>query len=230
MKIAGIIPARYASRRFPGKPLTLIEGKPMIEWVWRRSLLCPDLNAVIIATDDDRIADAARAFGAEVVLTSASHPSGTDRCAEAALLLNDFEGIINIQGDEPRIHPEQITQVASLLKEGAEIATLYRKKTCAIQYRDPNVVKVVVNQQEKAMYFSRSSIPFSTENAFLQHVGIYGFQFETLQRISQLSPTPLEQTEQLEQLRWLDHGFTIQMAETEYESIAIDTVEDLNKL
>lgn len=227
MKITGIIPARYASTRFPGKPLVLIEGKPMIQHVYDQCKKSSLLSDVIIATDDERIANAIKAFGGKYIMTSPTHPSGTDRCAEAIQSI-DTDAVINIQGDEPRIHPVQIDQVAKLLIDGAPIATLARK-TDKITAQDRNVVKLVKDISDKALYFSRQAIPFESEE-YLQHIGIYGFQKDILQKISILAVSPLEASEKLEQLRWLENGFDIYVGITELHSISVDVPDDLKKI
>lgn len=229
MKIIGLIPARYASTRFPGKPLIMIDGKPMIQWVYENASKSSSLSDVAVVTDDERIMDAVRNFKGKAIMTKISHQSGTDRCAEAALQFPRAAAFINIQGDEPRIHPGQIDQVAQLLKQGADLATLARKENRSDLLTDPNIVKVVRNTDGRALYFSRSPIPANAEN-FLIHVGIYGFRSNILQQITHLPISILEQTERLEQLRWLENGYKIQVGLTEHQSISIDTEEDLKKL
>lgn len=228
MRITGIIPARYASTRFPGKPLTLIEGRPMIHHVYEQCKKSSLLTEVIVATDDERIAATVKSFGGEYIMTSPTHPSGTDRCAEAVQKI-DTDCIINIQGDEPRIHPEQIDQVAELLIKHAPIATLARQIS-AKTAESRHIVKVVKTVQGKALYFSRSPIPFGSGHGYLQHVGIYGFQKDILQKIARLPVSPLESSEKLEQLRWLENGFEIFMGITSLENISIDTPDDLKRL
>lgn len=239
MNILGIIPARYASTRFPGKPLVDIKGKPMIQHVYEQSLKA-ELQKVVIATDDERIFNAAKSFGAEVLMTSDKHQNGTERCAEVMQQLgNDFDACINIQGDEPFINPEQINIVATLLQQKASIATLVKKITDVEALKNPNIVKAVISKQQQALYFSRYAIPYiragNSEAAlqqgnFYKHIGIYGFQKNVLQEIVKLPVSFLEQTESLEQLRWLENGYTINVAETTFETIAIDAPEDLHKL
>lgn len=230
MIITGIIPARYAAQRFPGKPLTIIQGKPMVQWVYENAVQCEDLHEVIVATDDERIFKTVIDFGGKCVMTSPDHPSGTDRCAEVAANLPHSDAIINIQGDEPKIHPGQISEVASLLKAGASIATLVRLCDSQEDFLNPHIVKVVRDQHQKALYFSRSPIPFAEQLSFLQHVGIYGFRRSTLLELTRLSPSSLELAERLEQLRWLENGYTIQTGETLFQSISIDTPDDVKKL
>jgi 3-deoxy-manno-octulosonate cytidylyltransferase (CMP-KDO synthetase) len=239
MKIIGIIPSRYGSTRFPGKPLVNIQGKPMIQRVYEQARQSHKLHDVIIATDDARIAEAARLFGATVLLTSDKHQNGTERCAEAATQYGHSDAVVNIQGDEPFIHPEQIDAVATLLENGASIATLVKRLDSFKDFLSPNVVKAVLNHKKEALLFSRSPIPFIrdefthdyfAQNIFYKHIGIYGFKTETLIQLSQLPFSKLEEAEKLEQLRWLEHGFVIQTAETIYESIAIDVPSDLLKV
>lgn len=239
--ILGVIPARFASTRFPGKPLADIGGKTMIQRVYEQAALSKQLQKVVVATDDQRIYAHVRMFGGEVMLTRADHPSGTDRCAEVAEQYPDARFILNIQGDEPFIQPEQIDLLALTLIEQTQtgIATLAKKIEQAEALDNPNIVKVVVSQTGEALYFSRYAIPFLrgtapenrlTQHTFYKHIGLYGFQRETLQRITALSPTQLERAESLEQLRWLEHGFRIAVRFTEMETIGVDTPEDLKKL
>ncbi len=240
MKTLGIIPARYASTRFPGKPLADIKGKPMIQLVYEQALKAELLNKLIVATDDERIYKAVHAFGGEVVMTAGYHQSGTERCYEALTLLSEsYEAVINIQGDEPFIDPSQIDQVSTLLgKPDVEIATLC-KRIKPDEASNPNIVKVVTDLAGRAMYFSRSPIPFMrnenssklSKNEFsLKHIGIYGYRSAVLAKLVALSPTPLEHSEVLEQLRWLENGFCIHIDHTDKESISIDTPEDIENL
>lgn len=233
--IAGIIPARYASSRFPGKPLADIAGKTMIRRVYEQARQCTLLDRVIIATDDERIFEVAKAFHGEVLMTSSQHQNGTERCAEVAAQLN-ADHYINIQGDEPFIQPDQIGLVCQLLKEGASIATLKKRISTTQQLFDPNVVKVVTDVSGKALYFSRNPIPFLkdqpreawlTQHTFYKHLGLYGFDRAALLKVVSLPHAPLETAESLEQLRWISHGFTMQVSETEIESIGIDVPEDI---
>jgi 3-deoxy-manno-octulosonate cytidylyltransferase (CMP-KDO synthetase) len=230
MIITGIIPARYAAQRFPGKPLTIIQGKPMIQWVYENAIQCADLNEVIVATDDERIYNTVLNFGGKCAMTSSDHLSGTDRCAEVAANLPYSDAIINIQGDEPKIHPGQISEVARLLQSGASIATLVRVSDNQDDFQNPNIVKVVRSRNNNALYFSRSSIPHLSGHSFLQHVGVYGFKRSILLEINRLSPSELELQERLEQLRWLENGYAIQTGETNFQSISIDTPDDVKKL
>lgn len=241
IKIAGIIPARYASTRFPGKPLALINGKTMIRRVYEQVSKAKMLTAVVVATDDQRIVDDVNNFGGKVVMTSSKHPSGTDRCAEALQKLgDDFQVVINIQGDEPFIDPGQIDLLAAMFQNPEiEIASLATPINSDKELNSPNVVKVVVGKSGKALYFSRSPIPFLRNEAsgnsisnhtFLKHVGIYAYRSDVLKQIVKLEPSTLEKAESLEQLRWLENGFSIHIKTTELESLAVDTPEDLSKI
>ena len=239
-KIIGIIPARFASTRFPGKPLADIAGKPMIERVYTQAKKAKLLQEVVIATDDARIFDAVLGFGGKVVMTNLNHKNGTERCAEvAALPAFEADGYINIQGDEPFIFPEQIDQIAALLqRETVKIATLKRQLFSVEDVLSPTIVKVVT-AKDVALYFSRSPIPFFrnaaqenwlSEHTFFKHIGIYGFQRETLREIIQLPESNLENAEQLEQLRWLENGYTIHVQETDKDSFSVDVVEDVVRI
>lgn len=236
-RIIGIIPARYASTRFPGKPLADINGKPMIQRVYERASRAKSLNEVIVATDDERICDVVNGFGGSVVITSESHQSGTDRCAEVVMKLTDKpDVVINIQGDEPFIYPEQIDQLVTCFDDAqTEIGTLVMRITKSDELKNSNVVKVVLDKNGHSLYFSRAAIPYRRDGSydsdnFFKHVGIYGYRVDVLERIAKLEPSGLEQIESLEQLRWLENGYRIKVAETEFESFAIDTPEDLEKL
>lgn len=236
MKFIGIIPARYASTRFPGKPLALIHGKPMIQVVYEH-VRESGLDLVAVATDDERIAQCVRDFGGQVVMTSPSHPSGTDRCGEAArqLQLADEDVIVNIQGDEPGISAKEIGLLTSLFaRPEVHIATLVRPFTDPTEADNPNKVKVVIAQDRKALYFSRYPIPYrrdlsSEAPTYHQHLGIYAYRHKTLKEIIQLPPSSLENCEKLEQLRWLENGYNIHTAACNYTGIGIDTPEDLQQ-
>jgi len=235
MKIIGIIPARFESSRFPGKPLINLLGKPMIEHVYNRCKKADRLADVVVATDDERILKAVQKFGGKVVMTSTVHESGTERCAEALSKINSSaDCIINIQGDEPLIDPKQINQLADMLQNrSATIATLARKIIDERDWNAHQVVKVVVNKNNEALYFSRSLIPFARTNRTvtpLQHVGIYGYHVSTLREIVDLPQSVLEQCEGLEQLRWLDHGYKIHVGLTHGETHAIDTPDDVDNV
>lgn len=240
MKIIGIIPARYASTRFPGKPLTDIAGQTMIQRVYLQASKSSLLNKVVVATDDDRIYDHVTSFGGEVIMTSSDHVSGTDRCAEVINSYEDYSTVINIQGDEPFINPEQIDLVASCFQApSVQIATLVKKINSVEELENTNIPKVGLNHQAQAIYFSRHAIPFQRNSArehwignhvYYKHIGIYGYRTEVLNKITTLAPSRLELAEGLEQLRWLENGFTIQTAETDLETLAIDHESDLLKI
>jgi 3-deoxy-manno-octulosonate cytidylyltransferase (CMP-KDO synthetase) len=242
MKILGIIPARYASTRFPGKPLTVINGKSMIQRVYEQSLKAELLTDVVVATDDQRIYDAVNAFGGKVMMTSSEHNSGTDRCCEIVDKIgNQYDAVINIQGDEPFINPEQINQIAALIStEESQIASLCKPIKDEDELFDENVVKVVFDKNCKAMYFSRQTIPFlrkTDKNAkswmqqrtFYKHIGIYAYKVDVLKQIARLPQSGLELSECLEQLRWLENSYEIKMGITEFESYSIDTPQDVEK-
>lgn len=234
MKAIGIIPARYASSRFPGKPLAEIAGRTMIEHVYRRAEQARSLAEVWIATDDERIADAVGGFGGRVVMTRPDHPSGTDRIAEAAREL-EADVIVNVQGDEPLLDPAEIDAVAAPFHESAELvmttaATLIRDPR---DVEDPGVVKVVLDGRGFALYFSRLPIPFdrgATGETRLKHLGLYAYRREFLFTYAALAPTPLERAECLEQLRALEHGYRIMVVRTDHDAVSVDTPEDLERV
>lgn len=239
MRVVAIIPARYASTRFPAKPLADILGKPMIQHVYERTQRASLVDEVIIATDDERILAAALNFGANAVLTSPRHETGTDRLAEVAAELSDTALIVNVQGDEPLIEPEMIDTAIAPLQENPNISmgTLMARIDTQDDFTNPNVVKVVADQQGMALYFSRSSIPHTRDAAAgsmqmlgYKHIGLYVYRRDFLLRYPQLDPTPLEQAEKLEQLRALEHGYKIHVALTEHQSLGVDTPEDLEKV
>ncbi|MGZ3945362.1 MAG: 3-deoxy-manno-octulosonate cytidylyltransferase [Mucilaginibacter sp.] len=240
MDILGIIPARYASTRFPGKPLVDIAGKSMIQRVYEQAKKCPLLNEVVIATDDDRIFNHVTGFRGRAIMTSPDHQSGTDRCAEVALKHAGYDVIVNIQGDEPYIDPEQISKVISCFTDSnTQIATLVKKVLTNEELHNVNSPKVIINKNSEAIYFSRSPLPHirgQDPNKWLQHftyykhIGIYGYRADILQQITKLPVSPLEKAESLEQLRWIENGYRIKVAETDLETHAIDTPEDLEKL
>ncbi len=231
--IIGVIPARYASTRFPGKPLIDIGGKSMIQRVYEQCVKTSILSDVIVATDDQRIAEHVVAFGGKVMMTADTHQSGTDRCAEVVLKYDGkCDAVINIQGDEPFIDPKQIELLASAFNdESTQIATLIKKISSEEEVRNPNVVKVIANKYNQAIYFSRSPIPYrrnpGVEITYFKHVGIYGYRKQILAEITQLSLSNLEQAESLEQLRWVENGYKIILKETDMETIAIDSPDDL---
>lgn len=232
-----VIPARYASTRFPGKPLADIGGKSMIRRVYERCLLSVLAQKVLIATDDRRIYDHAAAFGAEVIMTRSEHPSGTDRVAEAAAAYDGYARVVNVQGDEPFIEPAHIDRAIARLAD-AEIATLVCPIRSEAELRSPDVVKAVCDIEGKALYFSRLPIPFLREGGdesvsrhpYLRHIGLYAFRREALLKVAGLPPAPLEQAEALEQLRWLYHGLRIATALVDQPSPGIDRPEDLRRL
>jgi 3-deoxy-manno-octulosonate cytidylyltransferase (CMP-KDO synthetase) len=243
MKILGIIPARYASTRFPGKPLVLIDGKPMIRHVYEQAIKAKSLTEVYVATDDKRIEETVFGFGGKVIMTSDKARSGTDRCMEAFEILEQqgksFEVVINIQGDEPYIHPEQIDLTASCFSDpNVNIATLAIKLKSEEELFNPNIIRVVFDVHKNALYFSRNPIPFVRnfekkdwleKHTYFKHIGIYAYRSTTLRQITLLESSMLENAESLEQLRWLENGYPIHVEITEFESIAVDTPDDLLK-
>jgi 3-deoxy-manno-octulosonate cytidylyltransferase (CMP-KDO synthetase) len=245
MNILGIIPARYGSSRFPGKPLAEIRGKTMVQRVYEQVKKAESISEVIVATDDQRIFNEVESFGGKVMLTSTNHLNGTSRSHEVFKNLDKnntgfFQAIVNIQGDEPFIAPQQINQVCKLLIEkNADIATLAKKIESSEVLFDPNVVKLVMSNSGSALYFSRNPIPFVRnsekqnwlkQGSFYKHIGIYGFSVATLNEIVEIPTGKLEVLENLEQLRWLENGKEILVDITDFESIGIDTPEDLKKL
>jgi 3-deoxy-manno-octulosonate cytidylyltransferase (CMP-KDO synthetase) len=232
LQIAAVIPARYASSRFPGKPLADIDGRPMIEHVYRRAKACPAINQVIVATDDLRIADAVTRFGGNVRLTRPDHQTGTDRIAEVAATL-DADVVVNVQGDEPLIDPDAIAAaVAPFADPAVPMTTLYRRIEHIADLNNPNIVKVVLDRAGYALYFSRAPIPHARDPRggwppLYRHIGLYAYRRSTLLVVAALEPTPLERTESLEQLRALEHGIRIKAVETAYDSLSVDTPEDL---
>jgi 3-deoxy-manno-octulosonate cytidylyltransferase (CMP-KDO synthetase) len=238
--ILGVIPARYASTRFPAKPLIDIAGTSMIQRVYQQVKKSKRVTDVVVATDHPEILDHVKAFGGNVCMTREDHASGTDRCYEALTTqAQKFDYVINIQGDEPFIQPEQIDLLAELLLDGqTEIATLIKKIDNDEQLFNPNTVKVVISKNNQALYFSRSTIPhirnisekdWLTRHTFYKHIGMYAYRADILARLTQLPVSTLERAESLEQLRWLENGFTITVAETHIETFGIDTPEDLTK-
>jgi len=240
-KFVGIIPARYASTRFPGKPLIDIAGKSMIERVYEQAVKSEVLSDVIVATDHEDIQRKVQSFGGNVCLTSAAHPSGTDRCAEVLEKMSlACDGLINIQGDEPFIDPRQIDLLCSCFDDPrTELATIIREITSNEILFNPNAPKVIVDHNGFAIYFSRHPLPFIRgqkedqwlgKHTFYQHVGIYGYRPDILRRITVLPPSPLEKAEALEQLRWIENGFKIKTAITTFDTVSIDTPEDLRRI
>lgn len=241
MSVLAVIPARFSSTRFPGKPLAMIGGKTMIRRVYEQVSLA--IEDVVVATDDERIYNEVKSFGANVVMTSSEHQSGTDRCFEASILMDKaYEVVVNIQGDEPFIKPEQILQLKDCFDDpSVQIATLARK----IEYQEgaqflfnPNVVKVTFDNNMNALYFSRSAIPYLrnfneedylTQGLHYAHIGMYAFRTDVMKRIVALPQSVHEKAESLEQLRWIDNGFKIRVAITTYKSFGIDTPDDLEE-
>ncbi len=241
MKFIAIIPARYASTRFPGKPLVSIQGKPMVQHVYEKVTQSGLFEKVIVATDDNRIQKAVEEFGGEVALTDVNHQSGTDRCGEVINKLEEvFDVVVNIQGDEPFIKQEQLEDLVSLFrKTPAQIGTLKKELSNSEDVFNPNIVKVVDGLDKRAIYFSRNPIPFVrdfeqkdwlSKQKFYKHIGLYGYRFDVLKELVQLQSSMLEMSESLEQLRWLENGYQIFIAETKFESIGIDTPDDLSKI
>jgi 3-deoxy-manno-octulosonate cytidylyltransferase (CMP-KDO synthetase) len=241
MKIIGIIPARYASTRFPGKPLTEINGKSMIRRVFEQASKASSLNKVVVATDDERIYNHVTGFGGFAVYTSSNHQTGTDRCAEVLEKTNgEFNAVINIQGDEPYINPEQINQVAELFNDSnTQLGTLIKQLKDESELKSNTIIKVVKNNRNEAIYFSRNIIPYlrnqndsiSLINQFryFKHIGIYGYRTDILAEITKLKQSDLELAESLEQLRWLENGYKIKLAETNYDSHSVDIPDDIKK-
>lgn len=234
MNILCVIPARYFSTRLPGKPLADIAGKPMIQRVYERAILAKRPGQVIVATDHDLVYDAVVNFGGQAMLTSPEHPTGTDRLAEVAGRFPEVDLIINVQGDEPLIPPEVIDQLAEAFDGHPELqmATLMTKMDES-EYNNPSVVKVVTDLQGYALYFSRALVPYPRNNTGIpmyKHIGIYAYRRDFLLKYANLSPTPLEKTESLEQLRALEHGYRIKVLKTDFQSIGVDTMEDLEKV
>jgi len=238
-KVTAIIPARYHSSRFAGKPLASLCNKPLIQWVHELARRASCVDRVLVATDDERIAAAVRRFGGEPVLTSPDHPSGTDRLAEIVPWL-DCDLVVNVQGDEPLLDPKDIDRAVSALEKDSQssMSSLFYKITDPRQHTDPNVVKVVIDRDGYALYFSRASIPYRRNGAKesqgqvlgLKHIGLYVYRKDFLIRFASLPPSPLERWEKLEQLRALEWGYRIQMVEACRDTIGVDTPEDLEKV
>ena len=241
LRAVAIIPARWASTRFPGKPLALIKNKPMIQWVVEQAQKATRLSDVIVATDDDRIFDAVIGFGGKAVMTSEEHATGSDRIAEVASGLK-CDIVVNIQGDEPLIPPENIDRVIGCLDKNPDlnVATLMMAVRDSDEITDSNVVKVVADQKGRALYFSRSAIPFHRDewkngivnetSQVFKHIGLYAYTRSFLLEFTRMNPTPIEQLEKLEQLRILEHGYPIQVEVTDKLSMGVDRVEDLEKV
>jgi 3-deoxy-manno-octulosonate cytidylyltransferase (CMP-KDO synthetase) len=240
MKILGIIPARYESSRFPAKVLADIQGKSMVQRVYEQASKSNLLSKIIVATENNKVVEHVEAFGGEVLLTDANHASGTDRCFEVLQGQSDeYDYVVNIQGDEPFIDPKQIDELASLLDGAVELATLIKKISTNDELFNLGEVKTVFNNNMEALYFSRQPIPYYRnaaeldwlqEQDYYKHIGIYAYRADVLEKISKLPVSPLEKAESLEQLRWLENGLMIKLAFTEFESVCIDTKEDLEKI
>lgn len=239
-KMLGIIPARFASTRFPGKPLIDIHGKSMIQRVYERAKTASSLADLVVATDDERILEHVKEFGGKVIMTANTHQSGTDRCAEVAAKMSDFDVVINIQGDEPFIINSQIDLLAGCFTdESIELATLVKEIVNVDELNNPNSPKVILNTRSEAIYFSRTAIPYVRgaaiedlldRHTFFKHIGIYGYRTDVLKEITSLPVSSLEKAESLEQLRWLENGYRIKVAVTDLETKAIDTPEDLQTI
>jgi 3-deoxy-manno-octulosonate cytidylyltransferase (CMP-KDO synthetase) len=240
LKVLCIIPARYASTRLEGKPLLDIAGMSMIRRVYEQARKASSLNQVIVATDDQRIADECEKYKIHYMMTSSTHINGTERCGEVISKLNEsYDVIVNIQGDEPFIHPESIDELVSIFTKQpkAEIGTLMKKIESTDDLISPSIIKVVRSITGKALYFSRNSIPFQRDNpieswlqneTYFKHIGMYAYRTDVLKKIIKLEESKLESIEKLEQLRWLENGYSIHLAETKYESKSVDTIEDYN--
>lgn len=235
--IIGIIPSRFASTRFPGKPLADIAGKPMIQRVYEQAKKCGQLQRVIVATDDERIKACLESFGGEVEMTSKEHTNGTERCAEVAAR-NNADYYINIQGDEPFIKPEQIQSLAEILDGQTQLGTLVKRIADPALLDNPNTMKVLLNKKKEALYFSRACVPYIRDfpkdewldhHTFYKHIGIYAYRKDILEKVVNLPLGLLEQAESLEQLRWLENGYSITVAETSLETIGIDAPEDVER-
>lgn len=242
MNVLGLIPARYGSSRFEGKPLALINGKMMIQRVYEQAMKADRLAEVMVATDDQRIFDAVTGFGGKAIMTSTKHHSGTDRCCEVIEKMNGrFGAVVNIQGDEPYVNPLEINQIAEIISEnGTSLASLCRPIREYDELISRNAVKVVLDKNGKALYFSRHAIPFMRNEAdetkwiekrtYYKHLGIYAYKADVLKEIAALPQSGLEIAESLEQLRWLENGYTIKMGVTEFDSYSVDVPEDILKI
>ena len=232
MKVLCVIPARYASTRLPGKPLSMIAGKPMIQHVYERACQAQLPNEVVVATDNELVEKAVLDFGGKAVMTSPDHPSGTDRLAEVALMYPDVDVVVNVQGDEPMIPPEVIDRLAEAFNGDADLNMATMKVVMDEEdYENPAAVKVVTDQQGYALYFSRSLMPYPRNKPegfkVFKHVGIYAYRRNFLLKYAALAPTPLEKAESLEQLRALENGYKIKVLESDFQGIGVDTPEDL---
>ncbi len=241
LKVLAVIPARYESTRFPGKPLVMLGGKPLIQWVWDGVRSMSGLDDVVVATDDERIATAVRGFGGRAMMTSSNHRSGTDRCCEVVSTLKaqdrEYDVVLNVQGDEPFVNQEQLYKLINcFVQESVQIATLKTRIRSTEELFSPDNVKVVCNSRGEAIYFSRQPIPYMRgveqsqwleRHEYYKHVGIYAFRAGIMDRLKVLPPSPLEKCESLEQLRWIEQGYTLRVVETEEANIGIDRPEDL---
>jgi 3-deoxy-manno-octulosonate cytidylyltransferase (CMP-KDO synthetase) len=239
MKVLGVIPARYASSRFPGKPLIDLKGKTMIQRVYEGAIRSSRISEVIVATDDQRIYDEVISFGGRVMMTDDAHPSGTDRCAQVANTVGFVDVVINIQGDEPLVDYRQLDQLIDSFNDpNTQIATLGNRSITMEDIDNPNRIKIVVDHTNSALYFSRSPIPNfhhskgdPLENyPYMRHIGLYAYKADVLQEITSLAPTQLERIESLEQLRWLYYGYKIKVVETDIETPNIDVPSDVEKV
>jgi len=236
-EIWAVIPARYAATRLPGKPLVEIAGKPMIQRVWERVKEAKNISRVVVATDDERIRAAVQSFGGEAIMTRPDHPSGTDRIAEVAAT-REAEIFINVQGDEPLIAPEAVDTLAEAISSDPEVqlATLAVPIKIPGDIMDPNIVKVVLDFEDNALYFSRAPIPWvrdkgsATHARHMKHLGLYAYRRSALIEYNTLPPGDLERVEQLEQLRWLENGFKMRVAETEHDSVSVDVAADVARV
>ncbi len=239
MKVLGVIPARYGSSRFPGKPLVDLKGKTMIQRVYEGASASQRITDLVVATDDERIADKVREFGGKVVMTDPLHPSGTDRCAEVLKRFPFADVVINIQGDEPLVDARQIDSLlAAFENDDVNIATLGIREVSMEDLNNTNRIKIVIDSNQQALYFSRSCLPNYANSTgdplshypYLRHIGLYAYRAEVLEAISVLKPTALERIESLEQLRWLYYGYKINIVETDIETPNIDVPEDITKV
>jgi 3-deoxy-manno-octulosonate cytidylyltransferase (CMP-KDO synthetase) len=235
LKVLGVIPARYSSSRFPGKPLIDLKGKSMIQRVYEGALKSQKIDTIIVATDDERIFSEVKLFGGEVLMTSENHPNGTQRCHEVLATYSDYDVVINIQGDETFVKFEQLDLLLSAFDDSqVEIATLGIRTVKSEELENPNRIKIVTDYQNNALYFSRSKIPYERNQikdfTFLRHIGLYAFRSDVLREISNFSVTEIEEIESLEQLRWLYFGKKIRVIETDIETPNIDTPEDLEQV
>ncbi|RED97497.1 3-deoxy-manno-octulosonate cytidylyltransferase [Marinoscillum furvescens] len=238
MKILGIIPSRMGSKRLPGKPLIPINGKPMIRRVYEQAVQSKLLARVVVATDDHRIADEITHIGGNVLMTSSTHRNGTERCGEVLQTYPEYDYVVNIQGDEPYVHPDQIDLLCDTLDGNVELATLAKKITQEATLHDPSKIKVTFDRTGKALYFSRTCIPYLRDHNsnllahhdFYKHIGLYAYRSDILPKINQLPPGKLEQAESLEQLRWMENGYSIQVGITTLDSQMVDTMADVAHL